>query len=515
MRRFLAILALLAISLPSGAAPLSGRTPRTTEPIHAQEAQGFAQALLHVAGEINRFYVRPVPLRNLLYTALAGLYQEARLPVPEGLRAEVAKAVPEPVADDIQVAGVFPEIGAEAIALTARVRMRLGNNPALNGDHALWIGIQAMVHSLDPYCSVLDGEALRRGTGENVNHGVGLNLLPNDGNGPVLVKTVLPGGSAQRKGVRPGDQITHVNDQTVEGQDAEGVRRRIDGDPSRAGGQRVVLTLRRAGRPKPWKVALEARHFQPEMVLGVRRNPDDTWNYYADPDRKLALVRIGALDHGVSEELRQVLATLKTDGMKGLILDLRWGPGGFLNEAVLLSRLFFKEGVIARVKNRIQREDQEFRAQAFTDFARFPLVVLVNGETSGGSELVAAALQDNQRAVVVGQRTFGKASVQTMLALPLPNTGLKLTSGSFLRPSGKALHRFPDSKWSDDWGVRPDGQHALPITADLSRQLREWWRQLSIRPARDNDALPLDDLEKDPQLQAALTVLADQVKKNK
>ena len=142
-------------------------------------------------------------------------------------------------------------------------------------------------------------------------------------------------------------------------------------------------------------------------------------------------------------------------------------------------------------------------------------MILVNGETSGGSELVAAALQDNRRGVVVGQRTFGKASVQTMLALPMPNTGLKLTSGNFIRPSGKALHRFPDSKLKDDWGVRPDPELTLPITADLSRQLYHWWQEPSIRPSTANDPLPLDDPENDPQRQAALKVLAGLIKKDK
>ncbi len=159
--------------------------------------------------------------------------------------------------------------------------------------------------------------------------------------------------------------------------------------------------------------------------------------------------------------------------------------------------------MIARIKSRGQTDEQVYSPDERRYLGDFPLVVLVNGETSGGSELVAAALQDNQRGTVVGQRTFGKASVQTMLGLPIPNAGLKLTSGNFIRPSGKALHRFPDSKRTDDWGVQPDPKCALPITVDLSRQLRDWWRQLSIRPSSSDDPLALDDPENDPHARRA------------
>jgi carboxyl-terminal processing protease len=169
-----------------------------------------------------------------------------------------------------------------------------------------------------------------------------------------------------------------------------------------------------------------------------------------------------------------------------------------------VARLFLKEGPIAKVQSRLADDCTPYSAQTDGPFIDFPLAVLVNGETSGGSELIVAALQDNKRALVVGQRTFGKASVQTLLAVGIPDTGLKLTSGSFVRPSGKALHRFPESKLSDDWGVRPDEKYAVPLTPDLSRQLRVWHTLQTLRPASSNEVLPLDDPETDVQQHAAL-----------
>ena len=139
--------------------------------------------------------------------------------------------------------------------------------------------------------------------------------------------------------------------------------------------------------------------------------------------------------------------------------------------------------------------------------------MLVNAETSGGGELIAAALQDHKRAVVAGQRTRGKGSIQTPLPLSLPTeTGrfemleLKLTSGTFLRPSGKSLNRFADSKPADDWGVRPDPSWSPPV-APSGPAAQGLVAQQALRPGTSTRVLPLDDPEQDPQRQAALKAL--------
>src|SRR5262249_15180218 len=147
---------------------------------------------------------------------------------------------------------------------------------------------------------------------------------------------------------------------------------------------------------------------------------------------------------------------LQADGLRGLILDLRWCPGGALDESVSVADLLLGDCTIATTQWRNARL-QEFISQKAGSFLDFPVVVLVNGETSGGAELIAAALQDNKRAVVAGQRTVGKGSIQMLLDLPLEkNWDVKLTTGTFLRPSGKNINRFADSKPGDDWGVRPE-----------------------------------------------------------
>jgi carboxyl-terminal processing protease len=114
-------------------------------------------------------------------------------------------------------------------------------------------------------------------------------------------------------------------------------------------------------------------------------------------------------------------------------------------------------------------------------FLDTPVVVLVNGETSGGAELMAAALQDHGRAKVAGQRTVGKGSIQTMVGLSVADAGLKLTTSTFVRASGKNLHRSPGSSPRDDWGVRPDLD--LRTSPELAKQLKEWWVLQTLRPA--------------------------------
>jgi carboxyl-terminal processing protease len=274
----------------------------------------------------------------------------------------------------------------------------------------------------------------------------------------------------------------------------------------------VELTVQRDGRS--WKVRVERREFQPETVLGVRRRPDNSWHYFLDGGRKVAHVRLATLGQGTAAELQQVLSQLQAEGMRGLLLDLRWCPGGYLTPSLDVTRLFLGECVVATVRSRTNGE-QLARSRAGVEegekkFLDMPVVVLVNGETSGGAELIAAALQDNQRAVVCGTRTRGKASIQSAPdGLPVPNTdaGLKLTTGTFVRPNGKGLHRFPDSKPGDDWGVRPEPRLEFRVSPELNRQLREWWLLQTLRPGSVDAVLPLDDPANDPQRQAAVQEL--------
>jgi carboxyl-terminal processing protease len=181
---------------------------------------------------------------------------------------------------------------------------------------------------------------------------------------------------------------------------------------------------------------------------------------------------------------------------------------------VQVASLFVKEGKIATIKSRTRVDDQEYKVDGTGIFTEFPMIVLVNGETMGGSELIAASLQDNHRALIAGQRTFGKASVQTMGNVALPEGTFKLSTGTFWRPSGKALHRFPDSLTTDDWGVRPEADLEWRLTPEASRSLRDSWQLLVQRPFDAKEPLELDELDKDPQLALTLQALVARLRKD-
>ena len=330
------------------------------------------------------------------------------------------------------------------------------------------------------------------------------------------MKAVYPGGPAQRAGIRPGELITEVDGEQVEkSKKSETLKAMLMTMPlpvSDGQGQLnprfltdlgpKTVAFRRASGPSR-TVPLRNENFQVETVLGINRDDGHRWHYWADPAKKIAYVRIAMLGYKTPDELAEVLRErLLTNGMRGLILDLRWTPGGWLDQSVDVARFFLGDVTIATIKSR-QDKDNVFRGGAPGQLADLPLVVLVNGDTMGGAELIAAALQDHKRAVIVGQRTRGKGSVQrpfTMMNLPV-----KLTTGTFLRPSGKNLHRFPDSKPDDDWGVIPDVD--FRVSADLSRQLKQWWEWQTLRPGPSMERLPLDDPMADPQRNAALDAM--------
>ncbi len=142
-----------------------------------------------------------------------------------------------------------------------------------------------------------------------------------------------------------------------------------------------------------------------------------------------------------------------------------------------------------------------------------PVVALIGGDTIGGGELIAAALQDNGRARLAGRRTFGKATIQgEPLDLPVPDLVFRYSTGLFVRPSGKNLQRFPDLKSADDWGIRPDPGLAVPISPGLAKQTQEWYQSQILRPGGSREALPLDDPANDPLRQLAVQELVRQLR---
>jgi carboxyl-terminal processing protease len=491
------------ILLGLGADSVPARTKTPVPPLAPGVAHNYADHVIsYVIRPVAEQYVRPLPPSVLARAALTGLYQAARIP-------PVAIRLPR-----------WPDDPSEAQLMEAleHARAALGDLAALRGDEDLLASVRGLEPVLDPYSGLVSGAELQGNRTSARRRGIGLDVAEPLGSAAALVKSVDAGGPAQREGIRPGDRITAINGEPVERiASVPGALHPAEPpsllDQNQWRPARLKLTVESAGGRRR-DVSLEESEFEVESVLGVARHDDNTWDYRADRELKLAHIRLAGLPEGAAGKLAQVLTELDAGGMRGLVLDLRWCPGGLLSESVEVSKLFLighqppgAEAVIATTRMRDGNGQAYKCGGAGGGLGQFPIVVLVNGDTSGGAELVAAALEDNHRARVVGQRTRGKASIQIMLHLPVPGTGFKLTSGMFLRPSGKNLHRFPDAGRDDDWGVRPDSRYEVPISPELARRLKDRWGLQSLRPGPSREALPLDDPTADPQLQEALAVL--------
>jgi C-terminal peptidase prc len=460
--------------------------------------------------------VQPASRKELLGAGLAGLFEAAGEDVPD----DIAKAAKHVAKDD------------DVRTLLVRARKHPGVAKRLTHNEAVLASCRAMVRILDTYCEIVIGDQARRASGRLDNYGVGIDLEDNGGSGPVRIKEVHPGGPAQRAGLRPGDRIVAIDEKVLNnfssfyamlllntgGDDTRDVERKhmnlLDGQIPPKSIARI--SFEREGETRPRQATVDRCEFRTETVFGVQRRDDNSWDYWIDRERKIAHVRVGTLSEHTSEELRSVLSRLQEDSVRGLLLDLRWCPGGLLDQCRDVAGLFLKRDIVysLQIRSKGPQDPAQVHHPSEEDgpFQSVPMIVLVSAETSGGGEVIAAALQDHKRAAIAGQRTRGKGSVQVMQPLPVNGTFLKITYFTLIRPSRKNLNRFPDCTAKDDWGVRPDPGLEFRVSPNLDRQLREWWMLQTLRPGPSRERLPLDDPANDPQRQFALQALRERIK---
>jgi carboxyl-terminal processing protease len=331
-------------------------------------------------------------------------------------------------------------------------------------------------------------------------YGVGIQITKEMGE-PLEVVTPLAGTPAYRAGIKPGDIITSVDGRRTDDLSIDKLVRMIMGEQ----GTRVTLRIKRPGRVKPFDVPIIRDKITIRTVKGWRRLHDGGWDYSLDADRGVGYVRCTQFSEQTPEELVEALDQLKDRELNALVLDLRWNPGGLLGAAVEVADEFLDQGRrIVSTKGRQVRYDQR-SAEAKGRYQSGALVVLVNDASASASEIVSGALQDWNRAVVVGERTYGKGSVQNVIRIRHDRAMLKLTTAYYYLPHGRLLHR---TNGDDEWGVEPNID--VPMTP---KQVRRW---LEIRREtdliQDVDPRELDrELAKqyasDLQLQAAVVLL--------
>ncbi|NBW87650.1 MAG: S41 family peptidase, partial [Planctomycetia bacterium] len=235
-----------------------------------------------------------------------------------------------------------------------------------------------------------------------------------------------------------------------------------------------------------------------ESVLGDRRRADGGWNWMIEGEPHVSLVRISGFGEQTAAELTAALEAIVAEpDLRGLVLDLRGNPGGLLSAAVDVCDLFLEDGVIVitRGRQRAAAGDGDGvvdvrRASAGSVLAGVPMVVLVDGLTASAAEIVAACLQDAGRAKVVGSRTYGKGTVQSILPLSDGRGLIKITTSEYLRPSRANIHRRSDDDDEDTWGVSPDAGCEIAPTAESTERVRRWRHGRDVVPPREADVHP-------------------------
>ena len=321
----------------------------------------------------------------------------------------------------------------------------------------------------------------------------------------VIVQAPLAGSPALRAGLRVGDRIVEIDgrpaDALPKGRELEAAVELIRGPT----GDPVTLGIQREGADRVENVTIVRDTVHLPTVLGDRYKADNTWEFMLDDQRKIGYLRLTQLAHRSPEEMSSALTELTNRGMKALILDLRNNPGGLLSEAVAVSDMFLENGTIVSLKGRTGNA-QTFEAKKEGTFPAFPMALLVNRRTASAAEIIAACLQDHQRAVVIGERTYGEGLVKSLIHLKGSNSALKLPTSAYYRPSGKNMHRYPESTEADDWGVKPDAGYEVLFSDEELKLYGEYRMKRDIVTARSTADFH------DRQLETALTCLAAEQK---
>jgi len=367
--------------------------------------------------------------------------------------------------------------------------------------------MRGMIAKLDPYSSYIDTEELSRFNDEVEQEfgGIGIQVTVDVKTRQLMVMTPLPGTPAYKVGIRAGDRVLEIDGKPTnefpEGREMDSAVKMMRGKP----GDPVKVTILHAGSTTPETVDIVRAVIKTPTVLGDHYKSDGSWSYFLDGDDKIGYLRLTHFSRNSADEMEAALEQLQKDGMKALVLDLRFNPGGLLQSAISIADLFLETGKIVSTKGRNTEEQVVNAHKAGTiSFSKdFPIVVLVNRYSASASEILSACLQDHNIAKIVGERTWGKGSVQNVIELDSGKgkSALKLTTASYHRPSGKNIHRFPTSKETDEWGVMPDENFLVKL------QIPEMEAYLEYRRERDvlrTDGTVAASEFKDPQLEKGL-----------
>jgi len=306
--------------------------------------------------------------------------------------------------------------------------------------------INGMLAGLDPHSSYMEPKAFRDMQVQTRGEfgGLGIEVTMEDG----LIKVVAPidDTPAAKAGVMANDIITKLDDEQVQGLTLNQAVEKMRGPVN----TKIKLTITRKGQDKPTEISITRDVIR---VRAVRSRVEDDIGY----------IRISQFNEQTTDNLKKAISELQTqlpaDKLKGYVIDLRNNPGGLLDQAISVSDAFLERGEIVSTRGRNAEETQRFSARAGDQLKGKPVIVLINGGSASASEIVAGALQDHKRATLIGTRSFGKGSVQTIIPLGAGNGALRLTTARYFTPSGKSIQAK---------GISPD----IEVLQDVPEELK-------------------------------------------
>ena len=486
------------------------------------DAERFAKQVAPAISELYAKYIRPLSRGELAAIGIRGLFQEADEPMP----ADIADAIKNPKA---LTEGRIKE-------LLVASRLRLGKREDLDDDKAADVTLHAMLGGLgDPHSLYFDRDEWISFSKQLEGRfpGVGIIIRRDAVRDGLLVVTPIRGSPAHKAGIQAGDVITEVRLEvdkdgeplpsdakkvhSTKGMKTDDAVKLITGKPETP----VTLIVEREGLKEPKEFRILRNYVMVETIHGVVRKDNMEWSYYLDAESKIGYIRIESFlftqgEFGTYADLKKALAELKKTGLNGLVIDVRNNPGGSLAAVVEMCELFVGREDIVTTKERDASQNYTYRGQKAGDKS-YPIAILINGYSASASEILSACLQDHGRGTVIGERSYGKGSVQRVKPYPTTAGRLKYTDARYYPPSGRnidkvAMEQDPELKKKDEWGVKPDSGFEVKLTREERTEWLEYARELPNIPPPGKPA-PKVDPAKDKQLQKALEHLRGLIRK--
>ena len=385
----------------------------------------------------------------------------------------------------LQIQGAAPEdrdAGFEKIALFTRVleqvREQYVDANKTSYQDLVYGALRGMLQSLDPHSQFLDPDMYKDMKDETAGEFGGLGIVIGTKDGMLTVITPMEDTPGFKAGLLPGDKIIEIDGQPTDGVSLEEAVKKLRGAP----GTKVTIGIL---RPKTEEIRTL------ELVRAIINIPSVKDTELLEDG--IGYLRVVQFNDPTAKAVHEAVQTLQAQGMRALILDLRNNPGGLLTSAIEVAEKFVRRGdLIVFTQGRNEKPLQTFRAGGRQHYLDFPMVILINGGSASAAEIVAGALQDLRRAILVGEKSFGKGSVQSVLQLD-DGSAIRLTTARYYTPSKRVIH---------EQGIEPDV--VIPMAP-------EDWRQLMLRKSAPESAEPDKKSGaghvKDVQLERALDIL--------